>query len=79
MKVASKLLDYIMLRGMYIQAMTGEKTAKELMGVDVDEQGTLSLWRQELVRMQTEIKELDPKGEFVTFTESGAPRITYGQ
>lgn len=79
MKVASKLLDYIMLRGMYVQAMTGEKTVKEMMGDDIDAQGTLRLWREELVRMQSEIKELDPKGEFVTFTESGAPRITYGQ
>lgn len=79
MKVASKLLDYIMLRGMYIQAVTGEKTVKEMMGDDIDAQGTLRLWRKELVRMQSEIKELDPKGEFVTFTGSGAPRITYGQ
>lgn len=79
MKVASKLLDYIMLRGMYVQAMTGEKTVKEMMGDDCDEQGTLRFWREELVRMQSEIKELDPKGEFVIFTESGAPRITYGQ
>ena len=79
MKVVIKLLDYIMLRGMYVQAMTGEKTVKEMMGDDFDEQGTLRIWREELVRMQTEIKELDPKGEFVTFTESGAPRITYGQ
>ena len=79
MKVVIKLLDYIMLRGMYVQAMTGEKTVKEMMGDDFDEQGTLRIWREELVRMQSEIKELDPKGEFVIFTESGAPRITYGQ